>query len=145
MRHSFCLECWKLMEATELGIVTLAFGVNILVALVSIRYPRPPFPPLRTPSKPAADVTPVRRPIKGLGTSPVRCILHGQNVTTYPHSCSRYPDVPESHSLARVMHPHLCQHRHACSAIASHPRQGHPSTSRACRPFRHLHLTTTRR
>ena len=66
------------MEATELGIVTLAFGVNILVALVSIRYPRPPFPPLRTPSKPAADVTPVRRPIKGLGTSPVRCILHGR-------------------------------------------------------------------
>ncbi|KAF8581662.1 hypothetical protein K439DRAFT_1635997 [Ramaria rubella] len=54
----------------ELGVLALAFGVNIVVALVSIRYPRAPYPPLRTPAKPpVAKVTPVRRPLKGLGTS----------------------------------------------------------------------------
>ena len=69
-----CLSCYKaprLTEATEVGLLALIFGVNIIVALVSIRYPRPPYPPLRTPSKPVANVTPVRRPIKGLGTSRV--------------------------------------------------------------------------
>ena len=88
------------MEATELGIVTLAFGVNInnLVALVSIRHPRPPFSPLRTPSKPAADVTPVRRPIKGLGTSPVRCILHGRML---PLNLLHAPDFPTFQKVIR--------------------------------------------
>ena len=63
-------------QVTEFGVLGLVFGVNILVALVSIRFPRPPYPPLRTPSKAVANVTPVRRPVKGLGTSPVRYSQH---------------------------------------------------------------------
>ncbi|KAF8526487.1 hypothetical protein JB92DRAFT_2872154 [Gautieria morchelliformis] len=55
----------------ELGVLTMTFGTNILVSVVSLRYPRASYPPLRIPSKPVVNVTPVRRPVKGLGTSPV--------------------------------------------------------------------------
>ncbi|GJJ09729.1 hypothetical protein Clacol_003953 [Clathrus columnatus] len=53
----------------ELVLLSVVFGFNILVALISLRYPRPPYPPLKTPAKPPTIVTPVRRPIKDLGTA----------------------------------------------------------------------------
>lgn len=56
----------------ELGLLSVVFGFNILVALISLRYPRPPYPALKTPAKPPALTTPVKRPIKDLGTSFVR-------------------------------------------------------------------------
>lgn len=61
------------MAILELVALAAFFGFNVLAALVSIRYPRPPYPPLRTPVKPPPppNNTPVRLPVKDLGTSPV--------------------------------------------------------------------------
>jgi hypothetical protein len=96
----------QLMDATELGVLTLTFGTNILVSVVSLRYPRAPYPPLRTPSKPVVNVTPVRRPVKGLGTSPVW--LH----SIYPvKSPLTYVPAPDRPTFRKVIHKfRLCIH-----------------------------------
>ncbi|KAF8516119.1 hypothetical protein BU17DRAFT_92954 [Hysterangium stoloniferum] len=79
-------------HTVELALLSLFFGSNIMVALVSIRYPRPPYPPLRTPTKLPSKVTPVRRPIKGLGTSATNN-LSGANRSI---SSSGYASTPGS-------------------------------------------------
>ncbi|KIJ27397.1 hypothetical protein M422DRAFT_271458 [Sphaerobolus stellatus SS14] len=145
---------WQyIVSVLDKAFLALLFGLNIIVALVSIRWPRTAYPPIRTPKKlpPPPNNTPVRLPVKNLGASPFSASksLNSSGYASTPASPaqSRLRDFSITSSTSTPLNQSGFSSLSASASMNSSPlaayRGRHPRTSGRAVDFQILRDFTT--